>query len=145
MGLRTERGGDNLPGSLLAWAESLVGRLDPSQYSNLYRLASNARQQIMGSAREWQPFESLLLESGIDRGDRNHVTAIMLALMPHVLKREKFARLAAVKSTRERTKKIGVPVQQRRTGKFAVSTESSSSIDKGARRFPLALDRLAKK
>lgn len=140
MGLRTERGGDNLPNSLLAAAKSVVGRLNPSQYSELYRLASNARQGIVGSAREWRPFEELLRDSSIARHDRNHATAVMLALMPHVLKQDKFARFAAARDARERIGKA-----RGRSEDFFVSTASASSIDKGAERFPLALDRLAKK
>jgi hypothetical protein len=140
MGLRTERGGDHLPDWLLAAAEGLVGRLEASQCSQLYRLVSNARQGIMGSAREWQPFKSLLRNSRIVHSDRNHVTAVMLALLPQVVKQEKFARFAAARDARERMRKM-----DGRSGKFVVSSASSSSIEKGAERFPLALDRLAKK
>ena len=146
MDLRTERGKDNLSEELLTAAETLVARLNRSQYSRLYRLASNARQRIMGSSHEWRPFEGLLLECHIDRRDRNHVTALMIALIPRVLKQERPARLAAAREARHRMRKTYVrEALGHRAEKLAVSTASSSSIEKGAERFPLALDRLAKK
>jgi len=145
MGLRTARGKDNLPGWLLSAADNVVRRLDPSQYPELYRLASNARQTIMGSASEWRPFESILLDARIDRSDRNHVTALVLALMPRVLKREKDARAIAIKDARARMAKAGVEGKWSQTGKFEVSEESAASINESAERLASALDRLAKK
>lgn len=145
MGLRTERGGDRLPDRLLAAAESLVRSLDPSQYSELYHLASNARQGIAGSPKEWKPFDGFLLDAGIDRSDRNHVTALILVLLPKVLQHENDARKAAIARAHERLTKQGVRAQWGRSGNFAASKESSGSIKKGAELFPLALDRLAKK
>ena len=145
MGLRTARGGDLLPDLLLSAAKHVVEHLDPSQYSELFRLASNARQRIMGSPVEWRAFDGLLLEAGIDRSNRNHVTALVLTLMPKVLKQEKFAKFAAAREARERLKKLGLQVSWGSSGKFAVSTESSASIDKGANRFASALDRFSKK
>ena len=137
MGLRTEQ--ENLEGSLLAAAKELVGRVDPSLHSELYRLASNARHGIAGSARDWKPFERLLDEARIARRNRNHVTAILLQLIPYVIEQEKFARFAAVKKARGRKNALDTRKE------FLVSTATDASIDKGAKRFPLALERLAKK
>jgi hypothetical protein len=144
MGIQTKYGGDNLPAWLSAAVENLIGNLDHSQYSELYRLASNARQRIMGSSKEWQPFESLLLDNKLDRSNRNHVTAIVLALMPRVLKQEKLARFAAVNESRKRMAAAGVQVQWGPSGKFVVSNSTSTAIDKGAKRLASSLDRLAK-
>ena len=144
MGLRTERGGDELPDRLLKAAEDLVAHLDPARQSELYWLSSNARQGIV-SSQEWRSFEVLLRNARIDPRDRNHATAVMLVLLPTVLKREKSARFAATKEAHERIKRAGNRGTSGRPVEFAVSTESSTSINKGAERFPLALNRLAKK
>jgi hypothetical protein len=115
------------------------------QYPELYRLASNARQTIMGSASEWRPFEAVLLDMGIKRNNRDHVTALVLALMPKVLKQEKGARAKAIKEARDRMAKAGVEASWDKSGKFGVSRESSSALNDNAERFASALDRLAKK
>ncbi len=148
MGLRTEHGRDNLSDWLLLAVKNVVDRLDPSRFADLYRLASNARQTIMGSASEWKPFERLLLDAGIDRSNRDHVTALMLELMPKILKQEKDARDAAVAKAHERYAKMGLRLTPwSRDGRFAVkiSKESARSIKAGAERFASALERLAKK
>lgn len=137
MDLRTKQ--ESLADSLLVAAKELVGRVDPSLHSELYRLASNARHGIAGSARDWKPFERLLNEARILRGNRNHVTAIMLQLIPYVIEQDKFKRFAAATEARGRKK----PRDTR--DEFLVSTATDASIDKGAKRFPLALERLAKK
>lgn len=135
MGLRTKRGGDDLPSWLLVVAEDLVGRLDPSQQSRLYRLASNARQGIL-LVQEWESFDSIIRHARIDPQDRNHAPAVMLALMPKILTRERSARTAAVREARERLKKASKEKPLSRSVKFGVSTESSTSINRGAERFP---------
>ena len=145
MGLRTERGGDNLPDWLTSAAAKVVSHLDSSQYSEFYRLASNARQKIMGTRKEWQPFDGLLLDAGIDRNNRDHVTALILAVMPKAFKQEKFAQFAAAQESKKRMEKMGVQVQWGPSGKFAVSTATSASIEKGAEHYAAALVRLAKK
>src|SRR5271166_4266686 len=139
MGLRSERGKDDLPNWLLASAEKLVSQLDPAQYAELYRLASNARQQIEGSLPEWEPFERLLLEARVDRRNRNHATAVMLVLMPKVLSQVKSARFAAAQDAMDRLNSM--KMRERRDGseKIVVSTATSSSLDKGVERFALAL------
>ena len=145
MGLRTQRGKDVLPQWLLTASERVVGRLPASGHAELYRLASNARQRIMGTPSEWKPFDAILLEAGIDRSDRQHATALMLALMPRVLKHEKDAREKAVREARARLAKAGVAVRWGHSGKFGVSDESCTSINESAERLASALDRLAKK
>ena len=145
MGIKTVRGGDDLPDRLLSDAKVVVDKLDPSQYSELYRLASNARQTIRGTQKEWNQFDGLLMEAGIDRNDRNHVTAPILALMPLVLKQEKFAQHAAIQESKARMTKAGVQVAWGSTGRFVVSTATADSISKGAQDYAAALARLAKK
>ena len=145
MGLRTERGGDYLPAWLTSAATKVVSQLDPSQYSELYRLASNARQTIMGTRKEWRPFDGMLLDAGIDRSHRDPVTALILAVMPKAFKQEKFAQLAAVRESKERMAKLGVQVYWGPKGKFAVSTATSASIEKGAEDYAAALARLSNK
>ena len=145
MGLRTERGSDRLPDDLLAAAENLVAHLRPSQYSKLYHLASNARHQILGSRKEWSPFKPILEEFQIERTDRNHATALILALMPRVLEKKRPHALPPRQASKrmERTRKKGEEIGRR--DPFAVSKASSRSIENAADRFPLALERLAKK
>ena len=147
MGIRTERGGDNLSDWLVSAAARVVSQLEPSQYSELYRLASNARQTIMGTSKEWQPFDSLLLDAEIDRSNRDHVTALILAVMPKVLKLERDAQFAEVKEAKERMKKLGMDqfLVSPQSGKFGVSTATTAAIEKGAEDYAAALARLAKK
>jgi hypothetical protein len=119
--------------------------LDSTQYSELFRLASNARQTIPGTREEWLPFAGPLAEAGIDRNDRNHITALILAVMPLAIQQEKFAQFAAVQESKERMKRMGVQVAWGPTGRFAVSTATAASIEKGADNYAAALVRLAKK
>jgi hypothetical protein len=145
MGIHTERGKDNLPDWLISAAAKVVSQLDSSQYSDLYRLASNARQTIWGTQKEWQPFDGLLLDAGIDRSNRDHVTALILAVMPKAFNQEKFAQFAAAQESKKRLEKMGAQVQWGHSGNFAVSTATSASIEKGAELYTPALVRLAKK
>jgi len=145
MGISTEHGGDKLPNWLLAASKKVVDRIDPSQYAELYRLSSNARQTILGAPSEWRPFDELLVDEGIDRNNRDHVTALLLVVMPIVVQQEKFARFAATQEAKARLEKLGVQPSWGNTGNFAVSTASSSSINKAADDLASSLERLAKK
>ena len=130
---------DDLPAPLLKAAQSFVERLSLQQRQTIYRLASNARQQIV-SKSGWQEFDVLLREFRITPTNRDHATAVLLAVLPDVIRDEKFARFAALREAQARASAKRVP-----THRIEVSTESSASIERGAERFALTLERLAKK
>jgi hypothetical protein len=147
MGLQTASSRTNLPTWLLSAAANVVRKVEPSEYAEFYRLVSNARQTIMGSDEEWKPFLALLLETEIDRRDPNHLTALMIELLPKVVAQERNAYIHAVEKSRARLAEKGVQAAREPSEKSALttSTASSTSINEGAERFAWALDRLSKK
>jgi hypothetical protein len=146
MGLQTTTG-INLPTWLLSAAASVARKVEASQYSELYRLVSNARQTITGSEEEWKPFFLILLEAQIDRNNPDHLTALMIELLPKVVAQQRDPYIQAVEKSRARLAEQGVQGGWAPSGKFALttSTASSTSIAEGADRLALALDRLSKK
>ena len=143
MGLKTERGRDNIPDTLLQAAQRVANRIAPELYADLYELASNARQGISIPTKDWVPFIELLNEEQLHIHRRDDATALLLVLLPKVLKAEQDARDAAVKTARERMEKQGV-----RAGwgpNFRAPKKASESLNQSADQLASALQRLAKK
>ncbi len=147
MGLQTAHSKVDLSDRLLSAVRDVIARVEPSKYSEFYRLVSNARQTIVGSEDEWQPFLILLHNAEIDRSDPNHLTALMIELLPKVVAQERNAYFHAVEKSRAKLAERGVQATWDPSGNFALttSTASSTSINEGADHFAWALDRLSKK
>ena len=89
MALRTEHGKDNLSNTLLETAKRFVDRVEPDLYLKLYRITSNARQQITNPSEEEKLFQALLREFQLSLTNRDHATAVLLTVLPEVVRWEK--------------------------------------------------------